>query len=549
MKKRSKLKVILAILGSLALILAIGGWVFNTFYFEATLNTVVVPRIELAAAKATHGRFALTLDKIFYRHGTLVCNTFVLSRVAYDSTEHGTVLEKLTLDTARFEGISWWDVLWQKDIRMTSLDLNAPKLYMVDIDTGTSLPRIRHSIPAQDFSSSKVPILSFDSIILRNAMIFLPKPAGKSSEPAYRDITIRLTDFSLDPKRMTGEPSFWAQRVDFDLPGGSYSVGDSLYSLKVRGIHGSFSDSLVTIDSFAYEPNYNEDVFAKKHKYIQGQLEFRCAGIELQGIDFTKLLTGGGLHARSLKAASWYVDYYADLRRPVDPHPPDAVLPHTIINSIKANVTFDSIVLTEGTIHHRERVAESSHASLLTFTHARVAAQPFCTDSSNPLYREPLHISVNALFMGQGQVIGTILYPIHQKPFDLHINASVGPFDARVLNSYLISNERKQIMKGNVQGGEIRMDVRSGVGITMVRPSYSDLSMEIMSTDVKKSRGILEGIKTFIANTFVLRTQNADKDGTKAISETTTTLYSRKQEFFEYIWIAMRKSILKVLGL
>jgi hypothetical protein len=72
--------------------------------------------------------------------------------------------------------------------------------------------------------------------------------------------------------------------------------------------------------------------------------------------------------------------------------------------------------------------------------------------------------------------------------------------------------------------------------------------MEIMSTDVKKSRGILEGIKTFFANTFVLRTNNLDNGDVKAVSATTTTIRTSKQEFFEFLWIAMRKSILKVLG-
>jgi len=548
MTKRSILKPVLYTLGSIALVLAIAIWVFNTFYFESTLNRVVIPKIELAAAKATHGRFSLTLDKIYYRHGTLVCNTFVLSRVAYDSSERGMVLEKVTLDSARFQGISWWDVLWHKDISMTSLDLKAPKLYMIDIDTGTLLPRIPKYVPITNAAASNAPIVSFDSIVLHHAIVFLPKLAGKSSEPVYRDITIKLTDFSLDPKRMLGEPALFSQRVDFDLPGGKYSVSDSLYSLEVRGIRGSFSDSLVTIDSITYEPNYSEQAFADKFKYVQGRLQFRCSGIVMNGINFTKLLSGGGLSARSCKASSWFVDYYGDLRKPYNPHPPDALLPHTILNSIKAPITIDSIVFTNGTIHHRERITGSTHASLLTFTQARVSASPFCTTPFSPLYKEPLHISVKALFMGQGQVIGTILYPIHQKPFDLHVVASVGPFDARVLNSYLISNERKQVMKGEILGGDIRMDVRSGVGITTVSPRYTNLSMNILSTDVKKSRGILEGIKTFIANTFVLRTNNVDNGASKAVSVTTTTIRTSKQEFFEFLWIAMRKSILKVLG-
>ncbi len=550
MKKQTILKSILSILGSIALVVAIAAWVFNTFYFESTLNKVVIPKIELAAAKATHGRFALTLDKIFYRHGTLICNTFVLSRVAYDSAEHGMVLERLTLDTARFEGISWWDVLWQKDISMTSLYLNVPKLYMIDIDTGTSLPRIAPYIAQANSadSLSKVPVLSFDSIVLRNASVFLPKPTGKSIEPAYQNITIKLTDFSIDPKRPVGESTLFSQRVDFDFPGGSYSMSDSLYSLVVRGIHGSFSDSTVTIDSFAYRPNYSEDAFANKHKYGQGRLDFRSSGITIHGINFSRLISGGGLRVRSLTAAAWYLDYYGDLRKPVDPHPPVAVLPHTMLTAIKANIILDSIIFNNGTIHHRERVTGSEHASLLSFTNVRVAAYPFCFVKESTLYNEPVRIAFSALFLGQGKMTGTVLYPIHHKTFDLQINASIGPFDLKGLNSYLISNERKQVMDGKLLSGQIRMDVRSGTAITTVSPRYSNLNMQVLATDVKKSRGILEGLKTFIANTFVLKTKNVDNGDTKASSATTTSVYVRQQQFFEFIWIAIRTSILKVIG-
>ena len=548
MKKRTILRPILYILASIALLFAIAAWVFNTFYFESTLNRVVIPKIELAAAKATHGRFGLTLDKIYYRHGTLLCNTFVLYRVAYDSSEHGMVLEKVTLDSARFQGISWWDALWHKDISMTSLELKAPKLYMIDIDTGIVLPRIPKYVPPANPAPSNVPIISFDSIVLRKAIIFLPKLAGKSSEPAFQDITIKLTDFSLDPKRMLGEPALFSQRVDFDMPGGKYSMSDSLYSLEVRGIRGSFSDSTVTIDSLTYRPNYSEDAFANKYRFRQGRLDFRCSGITAKGINFSQLLTGGGLRVRSVTAATWYFDYYGDMRKPIDPHPPIAVLPHTMLTAIKANIVLDSIIFNNGTIHHRERVSGSEHASLLSFTNVHVAASPFCFDTASPRYNEPVRIALTALFLGQGKLIGTILYPIHHKKFDLQIAASIGSFDLKGLNAYLISNERKQVMDGELLNGDIRMDVRTGRATTTVSPRYRNLNMRVLSTDVRKGRGILEGLKSFIANTFVLRTNNIDTVDVKAVSATTVSLYSRRQEFFEFIWIAIRASILKVIG-
>jgi hypothetical protein len=548
MKKRSLLKPILYTLGSIVVVALLAIWIFLTFYFESTPNKAVIPKIEQAVLKSTHGRFALHLDKIFYKRGTLECNTFILSRIAYDSGEHGVVLERITLDSARFEGISWWDVLWQKDLTLSTLELNAPKLYMTDIDTGITLPRIPEYVDTKKFALSDVPVISFDSIILKDISVFLPKTSGNDMLAAYRNITIRLTDFSLDPNRNAGESALFSKHAGFELPTGSYSIGDSTYSIQVRGIHGSLSDSLVTVDSFEYKPNYSEQAFADLHQFSQGRLDFQCTGIHIRGINFTKLLAGGGLHIRSVEAESWFADYYGDLRKPKDPRPPDAVLPNAIVSSIKAAVTVDSIIFNNGTIHHRERVTGSTHASLLTFTHARVTEHPFCTDTTNPLYREPLHFDVNALFMDEGKVVGTVVYPIHQKQFDLHLQATVGPFDLPVLNSYLVTNERKEIMQGKCLGGALRMDVHNGVGITTVSPQYRDVSMNVLATNAKQNRGILEGIATFVANSFVLRTNNVDNGNTKAISGTTIYIYTKDEEFFQYIWLALRKSIGKVVG-
>ena len=267
-------------LGSIAVLASLAIWIFLTFYFERTLNKVVIPKIEQAALKATHGRFALTLDKISYADGTLICNTFILSRIAYEDSDHGIVLERMTLDTARFEGISWWDILWQKDLTLTSLELNAPKIYMIDIDTGTRLPIIPEYVIAKTGDLSDVPVISFDSIVLRNISVFLPMESGNDMIPAYRNITIKLTNFSLDPEAASREPMLFSKNVNFELPGGNYPVGDSTYSIEVRGIRGSFSDSLcrrsIALRTCQIMTNR---ILPTGINSPQGRLEFQCAGL------------------------------------------------------------------------------------------------------------------------------------------------------------------------------------------------------------------------------------------------------------------------------
>lgn len=547
-KHKSRLKWVLISIGGLVVLIALAIWIFLTFYLQHTLNTVVIPKIQKAAYAATHKRFVVTIGKISFVNGTFVCNEFALTRVGVDSSEHGMGIDKLTIDSARIEGVSWWGVLWGKDLTMKTLALDAPRLYVEDMDSERSSLKLTHRPRLIDTNLSDAPTVSLDSIMLRKISVFLPERTGKDVTPIYRDISVKLTDVLLDPNRTDPSRYIFSRRVEFDLPRGSYSVADSMYSIEIRGVHGSLSDSLVTVDSFAYRPNYSEQGFADRHKYLHGQLTFETAGIRIEGIDFAALLTSRGLHVRKCEAASWGMDFYCDRRKPHDPHPPDAVLPHKAFAALGMPITVESIVLNNGLIKHREREPGSVRASLLTFTKARVNAHPFCTDTSSSFYAKPLTIDVRAYFLGQAELVGTVTYPLHQKAFDLHVAATVGELDLPLVNAYLVSNERKQVTGGKLLGGSIRMDVRSGTATTTISPRYTGLSIKLLPKDVHEHGNIFDGLKSFLANTFVLRTENLGTAKKPAISATTTYRYSPKEEFFEFIWLALRRSIGKVVG-
>lgn len=549
MIKRSTIKKLLY--GALALMVLTGTgiWIFLTFYAQQTLNAVVIPKLQAAAHTATHGRFKLALKHISYIDGSILCTDFELTRIAVDSSEHGIALMSASIDSARFDGVSWWSVLMGKKISMQTLAFHAPNLVMIDVDSARSLFRqTEDTVFADAKLSDNLIVIAADSILLRDISVTLPKPAGRSLAPTYSNIDITLTDVLIDAAHVDSTRRLYSKQITFDLPSGSYPIGDSMYSIDVKGIHGSVADSLITIDSFAYRSNYSEQQFADMHRYIQGQLTFGCAGIGIRGINYAKYLKTRRLEVRRVDAASWYVDYYGDRRKPHDPHPPAAVLPHTIFNSITIPITVDSVILSHGAIRHRERATGSAKPSLITFANVVVTGHPVCTDTANPYFALPLQLSVSALFMGKASVVATVAYPVHQKNFDLSIAATVGPFDFSILNSYLVTNERKEIVGGNCLGGELHMEVRNGHGTTTVTPRYSGLKMRVLPNDIHESRNLFDGLKSFIANTFVLRTDNLPSSSTGVYSG--VTHYTRKQpeEFFEYIWLSMKASIAKVVG-
>src|SRR5688572_4667929 len=224
MQKRPLLRKIKFVFGSFVIIVFLAGCIFFTFYFQETLNRVAIPKIEEAAQKATDGKFTLSLDSIFYSSGILLCNNFLLTRVAYDTSEHGLVIKQLTIDTVKFEGVSWWDLFWGNDLHFSSLYTTDPTLVLSNADSAASRPETKYITKSQHSSeASHAPVISFDSIIIASMEVFLPKRTERSIERVYRNINVTLTDFLIDTKNATPQLLF-SKRINFYAPSISYSL-------------------------------------------------------------------------------------------------------------------------------------------------------------------------------------------------------------------------------------------------------------------------------------------------------------------------------------
>jgi hypothetical protein len=549
MNNRSKLKKILYILGAAVLIMSLTVWIFFTFYFEGALNKYAVPRLTEAARVATHGKYHLTLGRISYTGSSIFCKNFILQRTGYDSSEHGNTVKRISIDSVRFIGVSWWDAICGNDMRMTSLEMSQPKIYFTDIEKERETFK---DMPNDTFANAatpkNLPVISFDSIVLRNCSIYLPERYYAGSVPSFSNIELKLTHFLLDSKTLMAQPLLYSERVDFSMSKISYPLADSESSLEVRNIRGSFSDSLLVIDSFIFKPLYSKQEYAARHRYSTPRLDLRCADIRIRGINFVNLIGGTNLTFRTCVASSWSLDFFSDRREPDDPRPPSAVLPNDIVRSITMPINVDSFILNHGYIHWGERWAKSNEAGTLIFTNTRIAAYPFCTDTLNALSTAPMEIDVSALFLGEAKVDAKLTYQIHDKALNYNIDATVGPFEAKKLNSQLTPNERIEVTDGIATHGIIRMNVRAGVATTTVIPQYHDLSLKVLGKDAQTKTGILEGIKTLIAKTFTIRGNNMGHEENKPFGATTSLRRTKDREFLEFMWLALRKSLGKVIG-
>jgi hypothetical protein len=139
------------------------------------------------------------------------------------------------------------------------------------------------------------------------------------------------------------------------------------------------------------------------------------------------------------------------------------------------------------------------------------------------------------------------VYPLYEKSVNLNIHAALGSFDGTKLNAWLVPFERLQVKTGILKSGKIDMAVRNGVAQTSVVPLYDEFEILLLNPNPTQPRGLMEKLKTFVAEAFIIKDGNPGKDG-KLRTGVTSTPKTSDMEFMQFIWVAIRKSLGQVIG-
>jgi len=540
-------KAVIYFFFGLVLFLLVASWVFFTYFFEDFLNSYAVPKLEEAALTATHGVYRLKLDRIAYIHHRVYCMGFDLESVKYDSGAKGIALKRVFVDTVEFTGVSILKIVLGKGLAMTSIQMDSPKVYMTDLAQEKPTPKdlTADSLKIVNAAPRKLPVISFDSIALRDIRLYLPGRFGEHDPPSFRGIMFRLTDFSFNSDTKEAQPVLFSKRADIAIPNVTYPIGNGMYSLWFRNLRGNSEDSTITADNFGYVPNYSEEAFTARQKYASARLDFRCTGIRFEGMNFVSSFSNANIVFRKFSAASWNFDSYEDYSKPSNPYPAAAVMPNELVSSLPVKIDVDSLILHNGKIKIRER--EGPAYGVMDFDRAFIAISPISKDTMSPRYLKPSTITMRALFLGQASLNATALYPLHQKDFNMSLHATLGSFDAKKLNGWLVPFARLEVQDGTVQSAKIDMTVQSGIATTTVVPLYQKFKVKILPKDPKQKSGLMEKIKTFAAGAFIIENDNPDENG-KLKTGSTTRPHAMEEPIMGFIWYALRKSLGQVIG-
>ena len=372
-------------------------------------------------------------------------------------------------------------------------------------------------------------------------------PGGYSPTLNSKVSTLDVTDFRFLPPKGK-RPRLAFGQVVVAVPTFSYDQLGGFYRFNIHNLQGNLRNSTVTMDSLCYSPKYSEDEFAARHPYASARTDFRLAPVRISGIDTKQLIAGEAIDIRSIDAPSVWVDYYDDKRKPADPHPPPPMLPHDMIRRLNYPFTVDSLEIEDGDIQIREHTVNSAPPGNFAFQHVKLSATPITLDSASPLIDTPTQFNLNGVFIAQAPTQATVIYALHDSTLNLSLDGTVGAFDIKQLNTYLVNSARVEVTQGAFTKGEVALRIKGDAADSKVVPVYDHLKIKVLPPDANDPSDIREAAITLLANSLVLHNDNPDE--MKGAPKVGTTKLTRQptDEFFQFLWLAIRKSLGAVVG-
>lgn len=318
----------------------------------------------------------------------------------------------------------------------------------------------------------------------------------------------------------------------------------SQYEFQCGRTHISFPASEMSADTVTIQPVDGDAKFFADSKWRKTRIRFDAPRCSMEGADLCGLLQGSVYAARLVQIQDATIEILINKEKPFNTRDPHPRMPDQILAQEKTPVRFDSVQLVNGTLLYQERFTSGAAPAKLVIDGMDVMINGF---GNHQKPADTAKVTVQARLQGY-QVSALMSVPLAGSGLSAHYSGSMSGADLKFINSWIETEDAMRVKSGTMQGASFNIDVVRGKAHGTLRAVYKDLFVALINARTKSSGGIFDVIKSFIANTFKLRTSNApDKNGKMKIA---TVNYTHKADepFFQFLWFSLRSGLKDLIG-
>lgn len=315
--------------------------------------------------------------------------------------------------------------------------------------------------------------------------------------------------------------------------------------LRIEKFNISVSDSVMTIDSIKYYSLIDAEQFFAKSQFRQTRFRFSIPQIKIIDLDFLSMLQGNIYSAESINIYDVFADILVNMDKQYDIGSSKPQMPNEYLLLMEKTLKVDSLNIINGRMRYCERYAVKAIPGVITFDNMNVSVSGITNHSVHP---KNLVVTGKGLFMNSAIMELFMEIPLTSKEFSLQYSGSLSKMDITELNEFIEPAEHHRIKSGMIQSAKYDIKVDSGHASGTLQVAYEYLSIAILNNKTGSEDGIVNRISSLIGKIFVIRGTNLpDESGKMEIGE---IKYTRNphDNFFQFLWFALRSGISDVVG-
>lgn len=428
-----------------------------------------------------------------------------------DTSDKLDLRVNLSAKKASISGFTWTSFLMGNSITIDSamlMELNiisiSPPLDSIEV-SGSKAPKGKD----RDYESIRVKHFELNQMALENRDSYTD-----SVRLQLKDLTVHAEGFELTKEDIRSSEKLFkvdvikgnigAARVHFDEYRQFASVDKLSFNTEEGGMEIENFSLIHKLDRYAYT-----NLFEMRKSWI----EILDSRLSIQGMNFDSYFRKGLLEMDSLAAEGLKLTVFVDRRKTEDleKRPP---MIHEMLNNMGQIIHIQRAIINNGYVRIEERPDNNApKPGFVFFSELDAQISNISNDRERLAADGEMKMDATANLMGVGVINAHLAYMLTSEDGSFHISGTLGQMELREVNSMVESEAKVRLKSGKVNQLDFNIHGNDYEGNGEVIVRYDNLEIEILDKNFQSDQNIIRKIDSFIANTFVIKSNNPTKAG------------------------------------
>ncbi|MFT4737769.1 MAG: hypothetical protein ACI8QD_001580 [Cyclobacteriaceae bacterium] len=464
------------------------------------LSSAIYPMIsDRSVLWSRSGTLMGTVDLVSRKRDSIQISNYVYSSDTRDFSAERLSIQDAQLNTALLDGLA-----------LTGIGVDALKAENMLIINTLKV----------DSSKVKYQLLGKDRSNMDKGPFHLPFARTQLSQAVLSNNQIELQTEDLSESRLLKLSLIQIDSLLLDSIPALSSWYDLVYELKLRGTeltetvgsdHAllvesydfSLKDNQLSLEGIHLLPNLDRVSFSEQQDFQKSWFDIKVDQAQVIGLNYESIYTGS-VAVDMIVLDNIFFDVYRDKTKPF-PEGRSMPMPQKSLMDLNLPIWVDSLKLT-GAIVYTEKPLDSDINGKMTFDQL----DGYVTNirAFDTLKSTPMILGISGKIYDAAPFDAMVSFSHDQLKYPYRMLGTVKNFDLTLLNQMLGPVAGVNIKSGYGENITFNFTGDDRVATGEMRFRYDDLKITILNKKTHDAQGLGSGIKTFFANTFVVKKKN-----------------------------------------